>query len=204
MIHAKLGAKEFDMPSSWEEITVKQFMDLTKDEAINSVTMQMAILTGLSKQEILSANSIHLERNILPHTEFINTIPDLERIKKEIPKTIRIGEKVLPVIKHLELEPWGCKETLYMEMIKAYKADGHLNNLLAVAIATYFYQVYYGKDFDSEKLDEFVKTTEQCSFIEAFPVANFFLNKSKNLLLTSRQSLKQNTTPMNQRQESVN
>lgn len=203
MLHAKLGEKEFDMKTSWGEITVKEFTELMKSENTGSVTAQLSVITGLTKEEIQSANSIDIEKLLL-HTEFLNTLPDLEKIKKTIPEAIRIGDKTLPVIKDLTLEPWGCKEVLYTEMIRCVQVDGHLMNCVAYAIATYFYKAYHGKDFDPAKMDEIIKAAEQCSFIEVFPVANFFLNKSKKYILTNGQNLKQNMNPMRSQQESVN
>lgn len=166
-----LGKVEF--PTSWEEITLKQFEDLMNlsDEEQNDVINIISILTQKPKEwvEDLPVSFLaKIEDGLSWLNEDINIEPSPS-----------IGEfKVKP------FQSWKTKE--YLDAQRVLK-DSPNNYAMLLAIICRKDNEVYDDDFIANNLDERIKMFERMKFSKAYSLFTFFLSRQTNLRLISRQ-----------------
>jgi len=101
MLHLKLGDKPFSIPTSWEEVTVKQFTgfaQLSPEDWVGKIS----VLSGLTRDEILEKWKHRLTYEVMlknQNEEVVATIynsqtSSLGTIKRDILNIVHIGQEV--------------------------------------------------------------------------------------------------------------
>lgn len=89
----KLGEYSVNIPENWEEITLRQAIELTK--AGDDVTEIMAAITGIPSDVCKKIRALDVEVVLGSVLNFLKTKPDLvEMYSVKAPETFKLGERV--------------------------------------------------------------------------------------------------------------
>lgn len=174
MITIEISNVEYNIPTQWEDITVRQYEQLILNaDAMNHVRL-LSIFTGIPYDSL----------NNLPCDEFtLKVIPEMKFMTEEFSpfslprrKKITIGSTEVDTIQDPSKERFGQK--LYMQQLTHNAIVNNLNHITLVApVLSCYYAPYLHPE---KKWDEYhVKTLQQVVYdmkvVEAFPEADFFL-----------------------------
>lgn len=174
MLTIKINDYEYQIPTSWSEITVKQYHELMlHGDDMNHVRL-LSIFTGLTYDVLVN----------MPCDEFlVKAVPEMEFTSKEFnpfhlprKKTITIGGKELRIILDPTKERFGQK--LYMQQLVTNAIANKANHITIVpASLACYYAPYLREDnkWDEKHVAEVEAMVWNMSIAEAFPEADFFL-----------------------------
>ena len=151
------------LPDSWNDLTVKQFLDLNKKLTPLEV---LASLSNLNLSFIENTNS-----DLTPAINYLNNLfakvpPDLTKLKK---KPIIFEGKTIKVPKNLNFTRFGQKS-----LIKGLiESEETVENMVSEVFAIYLQPVLDGK-FDSKRLPAIEKQVLKMSITAVFPWVTFF------------------------------
>jgi hypothetical protein len=179
MIDFKLGEQAFQLPASWNEVTVGQFKKIMNPKKVGDLTEIVCILSGLDYDTLFNSVRPTSENVMLCNAiSWAATIPDW--FNTPLPNEFKIAGKVVDYKKDILKMPFGqyasfvslaainpmtWKEKLYCNI-----------NTVDKAIAIYLYPEYSGEEF-TDKWESLLPEIEKLPFMESFAVASFFLNK---------------------------
>lgn len=186
MIRIKIGDELFDVPTSWAEVSVRQFMALRQWNDRDFCSL-LSILSGASREEIFACKNIDLDEQVIPRISFVEKPIKDSIIEKQ--RTIMINGKRYPIPTDLDLCTFGQKLALQEKMAHYYNTEKSTVSCIPIAVAIYMFPIVTGNKYstaDAEKfMDDFVM---DCPIVEAWSVANFFLRKlivSQNVIQPS-------------------
>lgn len=180
MIPVTINNHNMYIPSSWDEVTVAQFIKLASDgDCVNPVAKTIAALTGID-YDIIESMQCDVSDSVMQSISFIGNVPDFSKMKA--PAEIKIGEQVLTVPKDITEETFGQKIMIQQKINDCIESGKDLSTLIPFTIATYFQPAYFNEKYSGKKAEQLEELTNQCKIIEAFPVANFFLSRCINSL----------------------
>lgn len=149
-----------DIPTSWNDVTFKNFLQLAKCQ---SITEKLSLFTGIESSTLLKAKINNLD-SVIKILSFTEQSPEVDRI----PETIE-GYK-MP--KNLELNEIGRFEDLKLEAAKIKADDPDSVEVYAMFCAIYALEEY---DYDKAKELKDVFVNAPCE--EVMAVGNFTLVK---------------------------
>lgn len=193
MIPLKIGEIKTNIPTSWDEITLRQYMDLgTYREDLNILRL-LSILTGVEYRTLLNVNADSFDDRIIDSIEFIKTPLDIYTLEeketlnwrgREIiipdPSTHTIGQKLALQSKIRQLQETG---------------EGSHAILVSYAIAIYLQPLIDKSEFDDSRIEEIRKDVLTLPLVVAYPVGSFFLD-GWIMFLRSSASTSHPTQPM--------
>lgn len=189
----KAGEETISFPSSYKELTLKQFIELRKGK--NRVENILEILSTPSvPAEVWSNQSEDLDVKIAPVINWLITDDKVDLEELEVPEEITIKGKTIKVPSDLGYKTFGQKslvdekfKSLFKRSINkidpkakpSFKMVDDPVNIMPYVLATYF-QPYFNEDekFVEEEIELIEEAVLSVPFVEAYPVANFFLKKS--------------------------
>lgn len=175
MTPIKINGQSLEIPSSWDEVTVGQFIQLRESaECVNPVAKIISALTGI-EYETIESMKCDVSDAVLQAINFVGNVPEFS--KMIAPDKINIGGTDYDVIKDISEETFGQKIMMQQKINEATEAGKDLSVLIPFAIATYFQPIVFNEKYSGKKAEQFETVTSQCKIIEAFPVANFFLSR---------------------------
>jgi len=163
------------LPSKWEEVTVKQFIDLEGSKGTDNPTKLLSILSGIPLPKIMDTKT-NLQIQINEALNFITLNPP-EWKMLSLRDVYLFKGQFYNVPKDLELETFGQKILLQNKL----NATDNPITVIAYAIAIYMQKVIDGR-FDENKANKLEKEVLQMRITEVYPLAIFFfhqLTKSK-------------------------
>jgi hypothetical protein len=172
-----INGKMYKIPQSWEDITVRKYLDLRglSEISYNEADF-LSIMLDCPVKDILKNEDVDFEFEIFSQLEWYRTKPiDLEKLI--LPSSIKIGDKDFKVTKDIGYKSYGQKVAL-QDRIKI-SANADPIEVIPYAIAIYFYDDYY-PDIeelpDDDAINAFVDDIVMgCSIVQAYPVGYFFL-----------------------------
>lgn len=197
MTELRFNDKPVKVPNSWHDFTVSMMQDTILNAKLNpelwkNMWFRLCVYTGFDFDEISNckisdeqfahvADLLSFERDELDMTAMMANIPNsiafFNEEGKEFMK-VRVPRK-------MDEERAGPK-VMFMQEVNSY-VDEHKDLLPVVhkAIAIYFQEhvmpgVNPMQPFDTAKVEQFEEVCKRCKFVEAFPVAAFFLTRSLN------------------------
>lgn len=205
-----LGEKKISLASSWNDVSISQFVKLGLLGTFNfekDLCKILSILSGESekfwfdtpmREDIVQAITISLE--------FLREPVDFHSLP--LPTHITIEGKSYEVPVNLSELTFGQRLTFESLCMKKEKVDEDNIQVTAkpgyysAALAVYMMPVFTGENFTDKDLDKFI---EKCSLVklsEGFPVANFFLNKYYGLNQKNPRLLIPTTKPLKMQEQS--
>jgi len=181
----------FNVPTSWDEITLKQWLQLHNEWNHKDIIKLIAILTGLDRDTIFNTIDIDIDEKIYPHLKFI--FNKIEPSKLPVPEYITIDGKTLTVPKDVTIKCLGQKLSLQNYTALAAGQDKKQRDCYAYAIAIYMFQEITSKTFDEDEAIKLIPIIENCKFIEAYPVGTFFFNSYMKYLKESAKNYQVST-----------
>lgn len=186
---------ELMIPTSWEEMTLKQFVGITELSITGSASELIAVISGRPVEEtrMITVDDADMIMSVL---DFITDPFDYK--KYPAPKVITIDGKEVDLtdVKIGKHSIW--QRDMWQRECHDAKNDSIHVSKAAMGIAIYLQPIIEGREFDNERLPAIVKMIEQLPFVIAYPTANFFLVKFKQSLIKSLSGFKV-TNPMPRR-----
>jgi hypothetical protein len=175
MTPIKINGQSLEIPSSWDEVTTMQFIELSdSEERPNHIVRIISALTGI-EYETLAATECEIAESVLQAVAFIGTPPDFSKLIA--PDKINVGGKLLTVPKDITSETFGQKTLVQQKINECVEAKKELSSIIPFTIAQYFQPAYYDSKYNDKQAEQFESITRHVKILEAFPVANFFLSK---------------------------
>ena len=176
---------QFNLPSSWQEITLGQMIDWENESATGPISFckQLEILTGIDEDTWVNCSILSLDKMLLPHLEWMKK-PVNELSFAGVPDHVVIDGETIPVPKNIELKSFGQYITFKMKMEEAIKKNDKGDferidiNFIPLAIAIYLYPEH---TFDDIKAAAFAIKVRELPFIQANTLSTFFFQKFLNL-----------------------
>ena len=175
-----LGSRK--IPASWQEVNVHSYLKFTYEWDGKDPIRLLAILLNESDETVfnLGEDPAKVEKVL---SYLLKDLPDWEQLKKRVPTTIEIKGKELKV-KPVSRGSLGQK--VYLEQL-AGNIKGELDKipqLIPAVCAIYLSPQYFGKDnFSVEESEELTEIILQEPILKIFPMAYFFLGRSRNSIL---------------------
>ena len=174
MITIQIKEKQYEIPTEWHEVTLRQYVQLTRwGDSLNAIRL-LSIMTEIPYEEISN----------LPCDEFsIKVMPEMGFLSKEFnPLSIRRANEItingvkLKVIRDIGQERFGQK--LFMQQLVTNgieKKTAH-SELVASVVANYYAPYLHpDKKWDDKHVKEVEQEVYNMPVVEAYPEADFFL-----------------------------
>lgn len=175
MVTIKINNHEYDIPTSWNDITLKQYINLaTYVDDINHIRL-LSIFTGIEYDVLANFPCDDFQIKVIPEMIFLQEELDILTIKRA--KVLHIGEYEFEPILDPSKERLGQK--LFMQQITevAVKQSYPHYSLVAPIIANYYAPfVHPQKKWDEKHIKHFEKLVLDMPLFEAYPEADFFLS----------------------------
>lgn len=166
------------IPIKWEEMTLKQFQELTKiyEQDERDILDIISLFTDKSKEELRLMPSDFIE-TMLEHLQFLNT-----KLEVEPKDSIEINGQVYKIkyTEKLKFGEWVDAESII-------KDDEH-NYAGVLGIMLRLDDEEYDDDFIANKLDDRIKLFENLPLPKALVIINFFLKLKKRYIAYSLKS----------------
>ena len=161
----KLNFGEWNLPTSWDKVTLRQLMDIEKMQSEGSIDPSgvIAVLSGHDIDEV-NALPIQFVEKMVENLDYLKEMPDVKPSAM-----IEIGDETYQV---------EVKEKMsfgeFVAVQTALDADQHCYSTI-LAILCRKPGEKYTSDFENQVLPERIKIFENASCIEALKVVGFFL-----------------------------
>jgi hypothetical protein len=173
-----INGQKFFLHVSWEDVTVEQFIKINNNPKLakGDVLELASILSGVDYDFFfeLDPNVVNIDE-ILECLTFVKEIPDFKKIP--LPSAFHIAGRPIEVPTDLTIECWGQKIMFEEKMSEALKLHGDPLPMIDQLLAIYFCNRITGKQFSEKDLPEATRLIGLSKITEAYPIANFFLNK---------------------------
>lgn len=170
----KLGDKPFSLPTSWEDITVAQYLTLRKTN-LADFCETLHVLTGLPREEWFNAREIDFVEKLLPRIAYLATPVDFSSYS--IPASIAVDGKEYLVPKDIRFRTFGQKLTFQSQVLSHIDEEGNISvDFVALACAIYLVD----DPFTDERAFALADRLRLLPMCLIYPTAAFFLNSSLN------------------------
>ena len=180
MIPYKLADQKFSLPESWNEITLRQWLQLRTIDA-KDICAVLSIFTGIPKETFYQARDIDYVEKMIPNLQWIATPIDLKELP--VPSIISLNGETVVVPKDISIKTFGQKLMYQNEMVKHLDGEGNVKiEFLPMNLA-----IYLCKDpFSDENVAAILPHIEQLPIVHAYPTGAFFLSSFRESLLTKK------------------
>lgn len=179
MIPYKIGDLSFSLPTSYGELTLKQFIDLIEIPDDENYLDVISILSGVDKKVLSQCEILEIDHLLSPFIEFLQ-----EPLKGEfvLPDNIQIAGIWYPKPSGIGINTFGQKISLQRAITKSEKEERKEYEIYAYIIALYIQPAVTKSAYDEDKVDELVPEIMNCRISEVFPIASFFLKNYETYL----------------------
>jgi hypothetical protein len=186
MIKFKAEGIKYNCPTSWYEITFKQWKDLksTKDDL-----EILTILTGIPKNKIerLSDKSIF---NLSIAISFISTPLKIEEY--DVPEGFKINErKKIPYVKDIKEKEYGQK--IYLQHLLIENKDDE-QKIIEESVLIYSQPYIDNKKFELDRIEELKNSLDNVFFVDLYAIAIAYSKQLQSIIETEARELKVNPT----------
>ncbi len=175
MVKFTIDKKQYNLPLSWKELTVRQFIELREWKDGNFVKL-LSILTRVHYETLFNTKQIDVDEKLIPFMRWIDTPPKFD--SWSMPSQISIDGKKYDNPKYQGYFTFGQKIELQKRLIKVAAESNNTIDCIAFALAVYYQPIIDSKTFDSLAAEKLSEQMLDCNLGEAYPIANFFLKRS--------------------------
>lgn len=175
MIPLKIGEIKTTIPTSWNEVTLGQYIDLQNYKEDLNMLRLLSILTGVEYRKLLNVNAESFDDRIMDSMEFIQKPIDIYTLEKE--DVIEINKKKI-AIPDPSVCTIGQKLTLQSKIRQLQETgEGSHSILVSYAIAIYLQPQIDGvKDFDDSRIEAVRNDVMTLPLVKAYPCGTFLLD----------------------------
>ena len=173
-----INDKPYSIPSSWNEVTVRQWMALRYANKLSGI---IAVLADLPINDILHSSEVDLDDRLWPMLEWYTKAPDWKNLK---PKPfLFVRDRALRIPDNLGYSTYEQVENLktyFNEEIQTKKNDDFAS-MIVPAVAMWAQPEYDKSAYDEYRAKEMEKELMESSIMEVYPLATFFFRKHLGL-----------------------
>lgn len=174
MVTIKINQTEYDIPTDWKEITLRQYIELaTYIDDVSHIRL-LSIFTGIDFDILANFPCDEFKIEVMPEMNFLQEEIDVLLLQRK--KQVKIGEHLFDVILDPSNERLGQK--LFMQQIVDTAITNNLphHTLVAPVIANYYAPyIHPQKKWEEKHIKEFEQLVLNMPMVDAYPEANFFL-----------------------------
>lgn len=171
MIKFKIEGKEYSCPTSWKDVTVKQFQELKAWDKKDFIKL-LSIITGVEYSIIFKTSELDVDTKLLPFLEFLKKPLDVNNLPAVSFLTIEGKQYDIP--KNLDRYSFGQKIDATNAINDAIEKTGDVYNYISKVVAIYMQPIVQNRDYKTTEAVEFKSVIDKCSIVEAYTVASFF------------------------------
>lgn len=174
MITIQIKETQYNIPTKWEEVTLRQYIQLVRwGDKLNPVRL-LSIVTGIKYEDISNLPCDEFSIKVMPDMEFLGTDMNVFGLHRK--KELTINGTTVKVIYDAGQERFGQK--LYMQQVVTNGVENKVNHneLVAPVVANYYapYLHPQGK-WDDKHVKEVENYIYDMPMVEVYPEADFFL-----------------------------
>lgn len=167
--------KTYYLPERWEEVTVKQWLELRFAERFSDV---LSVLASIPIEKVRQATDLTLDTRISPYLKWIETQPDWENLKP--PKKVMFKGKEIRIPSDLGYSTFeqveNLKITVSQELERQQDKESFTyHDIIVPAVSEYLQPLYDGTTYDTDRAKEYEEEVLQMPILEVYPIASFFL-----------------------------
>ena len=167
------------IPEKWEEVTVKQFVDLELSKWDGKDVVELLAILGGVVPESLNNTTSKVYDALRSAVEFIMIpAPDFAKLKKA--KHITINGKQVKVPKNITFESFG--QAVHIRQLMEREQGETLTTSIPEACAIYLQPHLDEGQFDPKRLEAVQAEIMEMSIMDMYPLANFFFRRFKENL----------------------
>ncbi len=185
MINLKINKQKFTIPTSWEEVTVKQYLALKEIGEDDDLTKVLSALTGISAQ-VLAKCSHESLLNVLmyrnnkskkwfSYLDWANSDPDFKKLP--IPEWVHIGKMMYKIPGDLSECSFGQHVTI-KQLIESEEKGSDITHQVPFIAAVFMQPIVHNADYDEDRAMDLAQDILESSWIQILPIATFFLEKA--------------------------
>lgn len=166
---------KYEIPASWEEVTLEQYIDLDLYREELSPIRLLSILTRLNFDILSNLPCDEFILKVMPMLNWIGENYDVFASRRK--REIQIGNYLFDTIIDVGKERLGQK--LYMQQLVNNGIKNNVNHCLLIApvVANYYAPyIHPDKKWNESHIKEFEKMVMKMPMVDAYAEANFFLN----------------------------
>ena len=185
----KIEGHTFDIPNSWADVTVAQFLRLAKampDKTGGAPATETSIdfmacleaISGVPRAIWENTRQSDIETVLLPNLKWMQVPLNLNDCKK--PEKVVVAGKEVTVPTDLASETFGQKISIEEMLLKVKEAPNQnlaIVNNIPMATAVYLYPLATGLPYSDKEARDFCRHTEQLPIMQAYPLTAFFLKR---------------------------
>lgn len=174
-ITIQINDYKYDIPASWEQVTLEQYIDLDLYREELSPIRLLSILTRLNYDILSNLPCDEFILKVMPELKWIGENYDVFSAKRK--KEIQIGNYLFDTIIDVGKERLGQK--LYMQQLVNNAIKNNVNHCLLIApvVANYYAPyVHPEKKWNESHIKDFESMVMKMPMVDAYAEANFFLN----------------------------
>lgn len=181
MIKFKANGIQYSCPTSWSEITFKQWKDLNNTE--NELEM-ITILTGIPENVITRIS----ENSLIKLSLAIGFVAKPIQIRDyQTPESIKINEELsVPYVQDIKEKTFGQK--IYLQHTIQENKENE-QNLIPEVFLTYAQPYIDKKDFDLNRLIELKNSLDNVFFVDLYSVVIGYSDQLKNIIEIEKSEL---------------
>lgn len=167
----------YNLPESWEELTIKQFIEMDNYDNRDYIRL-LSVLLQAPYGEVFSVDPVLLKEKISPIVSWISEEYNFESLK--VPEEINIYDKDLKIVgkvkipKDIRLKTFGQKIHFDEAMSSS---EGSIIMKIPYIVAIYLYPEYSKNKFDEDSVVDFKNNhINYCRAVDIYAVACFFLD----------------------------
>lgn len=178
-IKATINEIEYLIPTSWEDVTLKQYADMLNHNISDSARL-MSILTGIDYKVLINYDLSQFDMMLLDHLQFINDTPDLYSTWEH--RAIDIAGKKIEPPTSIDSKTWYQRSVLKQAVDGFAKVEANNKlkqypSLVNESITIYMQPMVSGDGkVDSEKYDQVRKDVWMMNVQDCYQLAGFFLS----------------------------
>lgn len=174
MITIQIKQTQYDIPTQWSEVTLRQYIQLTRyADKLNPVRL-LSIVTGIPYDDISNLPCDEFSIKVMPEMNFINE--DINVFGLHRKKELTINGTKVKVIRDAGQERFGQK--LYMQQVVTNGVDNKVNHneLVAPVVANYYAPYLHPQNkWDDKHVKEVEAYIYDMPMVDVYPEADFFL-----------------------------
>lgn len=185
----EIDKQQFNCPTKWGEVTVRQFFRL-RNEPADAINVY-AIMLGCDRALIERCKQFDLHQQLQPLLAFLH-----KPVEPADSRIITFDSKEYHAPKDIGEGSFIQYTRLHERMAKVVKETGSTIDAIPYAVALYMQPIVQGVDFKTELAEAFIDThVMQASITEATAVGNFFLRIAIGYAVATQPSLIIHRTP---------